>query len=250
VNAITNAPDGRPDAQQSASIASTDVDPADLLHAMLLARCRRSLGHEMKNSVQSLYAGIEILAKTLSTTGVQRIAPADCVAMLRQQLDGLQRSLTRILDDVAPEPGAQPAAFDLCELMRDIARFLANEAVAASVKLQLQLPERLLATARISSIRRVALGLCLAAIDAMRAGGTLIVSLAVAGDRACLEFRDTRHRATAGSTYDLAARRVSPIDYRRLEPVVTAVIAAEGGECSFEAVEEGCVARVALPVGA
>src|SRR5690606_31939283 len=114
-----------------------DID-AHALHAMILDRCRRPLGHEMKNAVRRMYAGIEVLAKSLAAGPAARVSPEQCVMLLRQQLDGLQTTLGRILDDVAPERTATQT-FDAAAVLRDLARFLSTDAAVAGVKLRLAL---------------------------------------------------------------------------------------------------------------
>lgn len=211
------------------------------LDAMILARCRRPLGHEMKNSVQGLYSGIEILNKAIESAGKSRIGPADCVPLLRRQLDGLQEGLQRILDDVAPQRDG-PGAFDLVTLARDIVRFLMSDAAVASVRLEIEAPQAAPAWARVAVVRRVLLGLFLDAIDAMRGGGTLQVR--VGSDEVSIELRDSRpaHDSSAASAEHVR------IDTGLLHRIAAKLVREEGGVMAIERLTDGgCVVRMTLP---
>jgi signal transduction histidine kinase len=214
------------------------------LDAMILARCRRPLGHEMKNSVQGLYSGIEILNKAIDGAGKSRIAPADCLPLLRRQLDGLQEALHRILDDVAPQP-AGPSDIDLVELVRDVARFLMSDAAVAGVRLELDLPQRAIAVATLAIVRRVLLGFFLDAIDAMRnTGGALRVKVSAAGAGVAIELRDSR----TGAASTAAAADYVRIDAALLRRIAARLMQAEGGTCSIESnAADGCAVHITLP---
>lgn len=215
------------------------------LDAMILARCRRPLGHEMKNSVQGLYSGIEILNKAIESAGKSRIGPADCVPLLRRQLEGLQEALQRILDEVAPQPGG-PAAVDVVGIARDLVRFLMSDAAVAGVRFELDVPQSAVAWARAAIVRRVLLGFLLDAIDAMRGGGTLHVRIAGAATGVSIELRDSR--STPGAGFDSSSSEHARIDSALLRHAAASLLRDENGVCTIEAASEsGCVVRITLP---
>ncbi|PZN29790.1 MAG: hypothetical protein DIU71_13705 [Proteobacteria bacterium] len=220
-----------------------DID-AHALHAMILERCRRPLGHEMKNAVQSMYAGIEVLAKSLAAGPAARVSPEQCVMLLRQQLDGLQTTLGRILDDVAPERTATQT-FDAAAVLRDLARFLSTDAAVAGVKLRLALPSQALVTARPHVARSVLLGFFLSSIDALRGGGELAIAVREEAGRTRVEFALQRD---AGAWP--AAQDASSLDARYLRTTADSLLALEQGECTCEMLTESTARlSVTLPSG-
>jgi signal transduction histidine kinase len=212
------------------------------LDAMIVARCRRSLGHEMKNAVQGLYSGIEILNKAIESQGKARIGPADCVPLLRRQLEGLQETLHRILDDVAPQPG-EPGAVDIAALARDLVRFLMSDAAVAGVRIETDVPQSLSIWARTHVVRQVLLGFVLDAIDAMRGGGAL--QLRVEEDDGVVKVELADSRSAEGTA--LVSSEHERIDTELLRRIAAELVAEERGTLSIEPLARGCSIRITLP---
>ena len=140
------------------------------LQAQILQRCRRSIDHDLKNAIQALHSGLEVLTRTLQAPGARKMSPLECIPLLQQQLAGLQNQLGLLLDEIAPEPAA-PAAFDLSHLLVDLLRFLNHERVVANA--QRELPPQAMVLARRTVVRRVLLSCVLDAIDHVEAAGSL-----------------------------------------------------------------------------
>lgn len=214
------------------------------LDAMILRRCRRPLGHEMKNAVQGLYSGTEILAKVIEPGSRSKVSPAECVALLRRQLDSLQQRLAHILDDIAPEESASEM-LDVSALIHDVARFLMSDAAVANVKIQLvEMPPQAMALASAARIRRLVLGFFLDAIDAMRGAGTLSVRIRANPETTTIELLDTRGAMTPEQT--AVARQVVPISGALLHSVASRTLAAAGGAFRHEVSPVGSTAYLLL----
>ena len=156
------------------------------LQAQILQRCRRSIDHDIKNAVQALHSGLEVLSRTLQSPVQRKISPLECIPLLQQQLANLQAKLGSLLDEVAPEATA-PAAFDLVELLRDLLSFLNHE--RAVMQAQLQLPAQAPVLARKSVVRRVLLACILDALDRVESAGSLQFVIAQTDSRVNLEFQ-------------------------------------------------------------
>jgi CheY-like chemotaxis protein len=156
------------------------------LRAQILQRCRRSIDHDIRNAVQALHSGLEVLSRTLQSPATRKVSPLECIPLLQQQLANLQAKLGSLLDEVAPEPAA-PAAFDLVELLKDLLSFLNHE--RAVTQAQLQLPPQALVLARKSVVRRVLLTCILEAIDSTEAAGSLQFVITQADSGVTLEFQ-------------------------------------------------------------
>lgn len=228
------------------------TDPANALEkyaldAMILARCRRPLGHEMKNAVQGLYSGIEILSKAIETGGRFKLTPADCLPLLRRQLDGLQETLHGILDDVAP-PDSGPVELDVVAVIRDLVRFLMSDAAIAGVKFDLEVPDHASVITQPAMVRKVLLGCMLDAIDAMRGGGRLRIVAVVAADQVSIECRDTRFERNLQGEAESSAPSAR-IDTQLLRVVARRLLGTQRADCEFEDLLEGCKVRIVLPSG-
>lgn len=141
------------------------------LQAQIVQRCRRSLGHDINNALQALQAGIEVLAKSLQPTGGRRIEPEECLPLLKQQLVNLQRTLGRLLNQVAPSPCAV-GEFDLVPLVQEVLHFLGHEPAVAHARLELPASARVLASTELT--RQILLCSLLDALDDLGTQGSLV----------------------------------------------------------------------------
>lgn len=199
------------------------------LHAQLVRRCRRSLGHDLNNAVQALQSGLEILAKSLQPAALRRMDPAECVPLLKQQLANLQHTLGRLLNEVAPEP-APADAFDFVALLKEVLLFLHHETAVA--RAALQLPPQAMVLARSAVIRRVLLSCILDALDNVGYEGSLAMTLTQTHSAAILELRVV---AAAPAT-----------TRQRLGKVLERMLAAENASIDFTDTDDGYSVRVQL----
>lgn len=207
------------------------------LQAQILLRCRRSLDHDLKNAVQALHSGIEVMSRTLQAPGSRKISPLECIPLLQQQLANLQAKLGALLDEVAPAEPAPPAAFDLVELLNDLQRFLNHESAMAQA--DLQLPAQAQVLARKPVIRRVLLACMLDALDSVDAGGSLRFVVTQEALQVALELRViTSHQHAPG----LSATR------QRLRQILERTLDTEGLSIAFADSADGSLIRMLLPM--
>ena len=96
------------------------------LQAQVLARCKGVLNHDLRNAVQGIHAGIELIARTSNPAVAAKVSPAECIAMLKEQLVNLQSTLERMISDTTL--GAEkPVRFDLVELLYNALRLLRHD---------------------------------------------------------------------------------------------------------------------------
>ena len=98
---------------------------ASALHAQLIARRRATFEHDLKNLIHGLLSGSELLGKALATSSA-RIPPAECLALLQQQLGRAQGTLHGILEEVAPVD-ATAAEIDLAALIEECSHDLRHQ---------------------------------------------------------------------------------------------------------------------------
>jgi CheY-like chemotaxis protein len=205
------------------------------LQAQILQRCRRSIDHDIRNAVQALHSGVEVLSRTLQSPANRKISPLECIPLLQQQLANLQTKLGSLLDEVAPQP-AEPAAFDLVELLKDLLSFLNHE--RAVTQAQLQLPPQAWVLARKSVVRRVLLACILEAIDSMEAAGSLQFVITQADSRVTLEFL-----VIDGAKSVLDAWPAHP----RLRHILERTMGNEGLTMAFTTANKDYTVRMLLP---
>lgn len=205
------------------------------LQAQILQRCRRSIDHDIKNAVQALHSGLEVLSRTLHAPATRKISPLECLPLLQQQLANLRAKLAALLDEVAPEPAA-PAAFDLAELLNDLLRFLNHERAARLA--QLQLPSQASVVARKSVARRVLLSCILDALDSVEAEGSLQFVITQSDPHVALELQ----------VIDAAAPASDALPMRqRLRQILERTMADEGMPIAFAATDTGYTVKMLLP---
>lgn len=205
------------------------------LQAQILQRCRRSIDHDLKNAVQALHSGLEVLSRTLQSPATRKISPLECIPLLQQQLVNLQAKLGSLLDEVAPEPDA-PAAFDLVALLQDLLRFLNHERAAAHA--QLQLPPQASVLVRKSVVRRVLLSCILDALDSVEPQDSLQFVITQADSRVALELQVT---TAAKPTLDASPTR------QRLRQLLERTMGNEGLPIAFVATDAGYTVKMLLP---
>lgn len=142
------------------------------LQAQVLARCKGVLNHDMRNAVQGIHAGIELIARTTNPAVAAKVSPAECIAMLKEQLVNLQSSLERMISDTTLGD-EKPVRFDLVELLNSALRLLRHEPGIPQAKLEV--PAHAHALARIGLVRTVLLALLFDAADRVRGGGSILI---------------------------------------------------------------------------
>ena len=202
------------------------------LQAQILQRCRRSIDHDLRNAVQALHSGLEILSRALQAPATRKISPLECIPLLQQQLTNLRAKLGSLLDEVAPEPGSRAAAFDLVELLKDLLRFLNHE--RAVMQAQLQAPAQASVMARKSVVRRVLLRCILDALDSVESEGSLQLVITQVDSRVALELRVI-------TTPDASATR------QRLRQILEQTMGNEGLPIAFVATNQGYTVKMLLP---
>lgn len=209
---------------------------ASALRAQVLERCRRTLNHDMNNAVQSMHSGLELLSKCINTAGMTRVSPQECIALLQQQFNSLQKTLNELIGEIAEAPGA-PGPFDLSLVVREALHFLRHE--RAIHKAQSRIDADVHVHARKINVRTYVLALLLDAIDHIGADGTLEVTLTREGTRAMLAIKLASARLPAESE-----------STSQIVHLVKRLLAAEEGELRSEAVANARIVTLQLPMPA
>ena len=207
---------------------------ASALRAQVLERCRRTLNHDMNNAVQSIHSGLELLSKCLNTPGIARVSPQECIALLQQQFTSLQRTLNKLIGEIAEAPG-ETESFELSALVHEALQTLRHE--RGIHKAQLRIDSAVHALARKVNIRTFALALLLDAVDRLPAQAALAITVTSQNGQASLEIR-----GPLASNPETPSERTSTITQ-----LVKHLVSAEEGELRVEQIAQERVVTLQLP---
>jgi CheY-like chemotaxis protein len=144
------------------------------LQAQVLARCKGVLNHDLRNAVQGIHAGIELIARTTNPAVAAKVSPGECIAMLKEQLVNLQSTLERMISDTTL--GAEkPVRFDLVELLNNALRLLRHEPGIPQARIAA--PVHVYVLARQGLVRTVLMALLFDAADHVRGGGSITIDV-------------------------------------------------------------------------
>lgn len=161
---------------------------ARALHAELLARRRATFEHDLKNVMHGLLSGTELLSKALATSS-PRIPPAECLALLQQQLARAQGTLNHLLDEIAPAETA-PSDIDLANLIEECTHALRHQ--LQRFELTMSVDSQLTIRANRARLKDALMCMLLDAMDHAAARSTLTLTARhEQDDIAHLELRHT-----------------------------------------------------------
>ena len=210
---------------------------ARLLHQLDgLGRIYRTLAHELRAPLAAIMINLDLLYESLGKVDGQAVAPAmRHVAVLRQELNRINRSLLGILTQTVPE--SPPERFDLNGSLADLVALLVPQAQSQSVEVEVSLPDDPLPVRGYPHrLRQALLNVAVNALEAMPRGGRLRVEARRDGKRARVALRDTG----AGIAPEALPRLCDP-DFSTKDGgsgiglhVARAVVELHGGEIRVE----------------
>jgi len=160
-----------------------------------LARVYGALAHELKAPLGAMGLNLELLTEALSAD-LQgdpdvRLRQQRYAAVLREELDRLNRSLVAVLNQTTSVTEAREP-FDVRQLIQDLNTLLTPQAKQQRVVIEAQLPET---AVRLSGhrdrIKQALLNIATNALEAMPEGGHLGVSLAADDGHVTIVIRDS-----------------------------------------------------------
>jgi CheY-like chemotaxis protein len=190
---------------------------ASALRAQILERCRRTLNHDLNNSIQSIHSGLELLSKCVSSPGALRVSPQECLHLLQQQFSNLQTTFRKLLSEIAEPPG-EPEVVDLSEMLNAALQALRHERAISKAKVQLD--PGLSVNVRKINLRSVLFGMLFDAIDHLPPDATVNIEAQRRDGTARVQIRiDASAFESQADQQDAA-----------LSELLGALVQAEGGE--------------------
>lgn len=142
--------------------------------------------HEVRNPLGAIKGAVEIIEDGLPADSPRR----EFAEIAKREVERLDRLVKEFLRFARPpQPAAAPAAIN--EIVQSIAHLIGQRAAMQNVSVRLELATDLpLVTVDDEQIKQVLLNLAINALQAMPAGGRLMLCTAMAGDAVVVETED------------------------------------------------------------
>lgn len=207
------------------------------------------VAHEIGNPLNGMVTTLQILERHLTRHSLPADDPAvEATADLKQETNRLQ-SLLQELRAFASPPKLTPQPTNVADIVTAVLQGQSAYYGTRQVVVQPELPPELpLVMADPGKLTQVLLNLCSNAVEAMPAGGTLLVRATYDPTFVYLEVHDTG----AGIPPDLDI--FSPFVTTKTQgsglglAIVKQIVDAHGGTITYHSIGQGTTFRVALPV--
>lgn len=209
------------------------------LHALITQRCQRAYVHDMRNGLQRIYGGFELLSRAVSAAATgAKIPPEKAIDFSKQAIKNHEQALDRILSQLILSDETQVPTH-VGEVLGEISRFLNNDASARDIALSVAVAEDAAILVRPGRLRLVFLALLVDAIDSLPPHSELRVQLSKQKPHVRIEI--TSSKMVAGK-WDTSASEAVQIDLQAeplrkglIVPAAKKLIEAEGGTLHFSA---------------
>jgi hypothetical protein len=189
-----------------------NIDPADAdlaeaaLHALVTKRCQRAYAHELRNGLQGIYTGFDVLSRMLEGKTSAKLPSDKASSMVRKSIVNHEHSMEQSIQHLAlQDDAASPLHVD--EMLNSLTSFLSNDASSRQIELHAQ-SASLILQARPSKFRLVLLALTTKGMDAMPEGGEMTIRAANEGEAIVIELSMKRRASewpAADSQWQLTA---------------------------------------------
>lgn len=212
------------------------------LRMEVTARCQRAYVHDLNNSLQPVFAGVEMLirAATVGTLApIEKVVDFAKLAMSQHKL-----AVTDLIGTLIG-PDGPAVVMDLDDLLQKLIAFLTHDASKHQVTLSLQTGAAVQVHVQSSKLRLMFLALLLDAIDAQAAGGSVDIDVAHEPGFVTIAVTDSR----PGAAESLLSRPHQHDSLRAvlLMPVLRRSVAQQGGRVDLAAPAGRHSVRIRLP---
>jgi len=157
-----------------------------------LTRVYRAVTHDLRAPLHSMVLNLELLQQSLQAGDDEREAQLEWLAVLKQEVERLNRSLQALLAETAPPPDQAREVFDAGDVLREIERLLLPQARLQQVELRAAAPDdEVPILGYRDRIKQAILNIAINALEAMPEGGRLDLRLEAADGAARLAIEDS-----------------------------------------------------------
>ncbi len=233
----------------SRQLDSLAADLAAAVQLRNIARLRAGLEHELRSPLNAMVLNLELLRELLRAEGgAGAVAQLERVETIGSAVRRLQHGLDALLRETEP-PGDTVEAFDLGELVRDVAAVVDAEMRQRGKRLEVGVdgePTRV--RGRRDALRQALLHLLIRALHATPGGGRVELSVERSGGGAVVAVRDEGPPLDDRARDRLFERPSAPDDDRLGLHVAHELIARDGGELRLvDSGPDGTLFHLVLP---
>jgi signal transduction histidine kinase len=157
-----------------------------------LTRVYRAVTHDLRAPLHSMVLNLELLQQSLQGGEDEREEQLEWLAVLKQEVERLNRSLQALLAETAPPPDQAREVFDAGDVLREIERLLLPQARLQQVELRTAAPDdEVPILGYRDRIKQAILNIAINALEAMPEGGRLGLRLEAAEGAARLAIEDS-----------------------------------------------------------
>ena len=184
--------------------AETDGLIEAALHMQMIQRCQRAYLHELRNGLQGISTGIDLLTRMLAGKMPSSVPVDKANDMVRRAVGNYEHTMQDVIEQIVPrdEP---TAAFPLIATLNTAVSLLNNDALSHGVSLSVTSPttsdEPIAIFARKDKFRLALMSLMIRSIDAMSSaqnkrdaaetGGTLTIDVQVTDANVSVDIGST-----------------------------------------------------------
>jgi signal transduction histidine kinase len=149
--------------------------------ATINERCAPAYLHDVRGSMQALFGALELLGRSAKAGGVDLARVEKACDLARRALSRHEKSTIDALQALTSQQ-SMAAAVEVGILTRDVVHFLRNDAGNKAVRITVASSKDLNVWADRAKLQTLLAGLLTAAIDEIRVGGELPISIDRVGD--------------------------------------------------------------------
>jgi signal transduction histidine kinase len=236
--------------RRTVDMLETDLVLASQMRS--LAHVYRVLAHDLRAPLNSMQLTVDLLADSFDPdpSPASQERRRRHLAILREELARLDRIVRTMLEQKEPL-GSASGAFDLREVIQEIARLLLPQARRQRVETKLDLPaDAVTVTGYRDRVKQALLNLAIRALEAMPDGGRLAIGCAVQGTAAVVTVEDNGSGLPAGLLDEIyqihytTRKSASGIGLY----LARLVVESHGGDIGEEVLPEGTRFKLTLPL--
>jgi hypothetical protein len=230
-------------------LASNELIEA-ALHTQLVRRCQRAYLHELRNGLQGIATGVDLLTRMLGGKVPSTVPIDKATDMVRRSIGNHERTMQSVFEQLILRD--QPAkAFLIVTEVNNAISLLSNDAHANGVTLNTQLAAvepSLAIVARQDQFRIVLMTLMIRAVDAMsganaeseasaNATGQLSIKIETSGSNVAVHLCSTPHNeALCGQVgiWDIATAAASTAENAWMAYGIQSLVHDNGGTLGYE----------------
>ena len=197
--------------------------------AFINDRCRPAYVHDMRGGLQALYSSFELLTQA-AKQGRHNAALIDTAASIaKRAMANHEQSVIDIVNQVTGSDDV-PMALNLAELVKQVQRFLRNDAFSKGLTLVTSGRDDLCVVSERNTLRSLILGLMILGIDGLPWGSKLHVDLSCTEGFAVMELRSALIYQPIRDAEELLCRQsVNPTPQELVLGFARQWIVAKGG---------------------